>query len=64
VASPLIEPLLNREALARTLSVSLRTLDRLQASGRLPKPDLVLGPRMPRWRNETIRRWLDDQSKK
>jgi predicted DNA-binding transcriptional regulator AlpA len=54
-----IEPLLSVTDLARILAVSRRSLERLRAAGKLPRPDLHLG-RSPRWRAETIRRWLDD----
>jgi predicted DNA-binding transcriptional regulator AlpA len=54
-----IEPLLARADLARVLATSLRSLDRMAAAGKLPRPDLYLGVRQPRWRAETIRRWID-----
>jgi predicted DNA-binding transcriptional regulator AlpA len=57
-----IEPLLSRRDLANVLRTSLRSLDRLQASGRLPKPDMYLSARQPRWRAETIRTWIDQQT--
>jgi predicted DNA-binding transcriptional regulator AlpA len=56
----LIEPLLSRADLARVLSVSLRSLDRLQSSGRLPQPDLFLGVRQPRWKSSTVRQWIEN----
>jgi len=43
--------------LARYLGISTRTLDRANAMGLLPKPDLVVG-RSPRWSPDTIKRWL------
>jgi predicted DNA-binding transcriptional regulator AlpA len=58
-AAGLVEPLLAREDLATVLRCSLPTLDRLKAAGRLPRPDLVLS-RSPRWRAETIRRWVEE----
>jgi predicted DNA-binding transcriptional regulator AlpA len=57
----LVEPLLDRHDLATVLRCSLPTLDRLKASGRLPRPDLVLS-RSPRWRPETIRRWIANEA--
>jgi hypothetical protein len=59
-AAGLVEPLLTRRDLSRVLRVSLPVLDRLKASGRLPKPDLVLSRRSPRWRATTIRRWVEE----
>lgn len=46
------------DELSRALGVSRRTLERERAAGRLPKPDLQIG-RMPLWRCETIRRWIE-----
>jgi excisionase family DNA binding protein len=56
-----IGPLLSIEQFARVLNISRRTAERLLASGRLPKADLRLG-RIPRWRPETVRRFLDSGS--
>jgi predicted DNA-binding transcriptional regulator AlpA len=53
-----IEPLLRQLDLERVLSCSSRTLERLRSAGRLPRPDLHVG-RSPRWRAETIRRWIE-----
>jgi hypothetical protein len=43
--------------LARFLGVSVRSLDRANALGLLPCPDLVVG-RSPRWSTETVSKWL------
>jgi predicted DNA-binding transcriptional regulator AlpA len=58
-----IDPLLAQVDLCRVLVTSQRTIDRLRASGRLPRPDLHIG-RSPRWRPDTIRSWIDQQSHK
>lgn len=42
------------------LGCSIETVGRMKAAGRLPRPDLMIG-RSPRWRPETVRRWLDGQ---
>jgi hypothetical protein len=56
---PHIERLTWRLAdLSRALGVSRRALERERSAGRLPPPDLTLG-RMPLWRPETIRDWID-----
>jgi hypothetical protein len=39
--------------LAERYSASTRTIDRMKIDGRLPPPDLFLGP-FPLWSNETI----------
>jgi predicted DNA-binding transcriptional regulator AlpA len=52
-----IEPLLRQSDLPRVLSCSLRTVERLRVSGKLPRPDLHLG-RSPRWKRSTISAWI------
>lgn len=54
-----VEPLLSLEDPTRVLSCSRRLVERLKAAGELPRPDLRIG-RMPRWRPETIRRWIGE----
>jgi hypothetical protein len=48
---------LDKRGLARFLGLSVRSLDRANALGLLPAPDLVVG-RSPRWSPDTILRWL------
>lgn len=56
---PRVEPLTYRfEDLAEAIGVSRRFLERELSAGRLPKPDLRLG-KVPLWRVETIRNWLE-----
>jgi hypothetical protein len=56
---PRVERLTYRiEDLADALGVSRRFFERARAAGRLPKPDLRLG-KVPLWRVETIRTWLE-----
>lgn len=40
---------LDRDALARHISVRVDAIARLQRAGRLPEPSYHLGPRQPRW---------------
>ena len=47
----------DKQGLARFLDLSVRSLDRANAAGLLPCPDLVCG-RSPRWSPATIERWL------
>ncbi len=49
---------LRLDELADSLGVSRRSLERLRSAGRFPKPDAVIG-RMPVWKPETIRDWLE-----
>jgi predicted DNA-binding transcriptional regulator AlpA len=55
-----IEPLLRMADLTRVLNCSRRVVERMRAAGRLPKPDLVVGKRSPRWKAETIRTWIEN----
>jgi predicted DNA-binding transcriptional regulator AlpA len=60
-AAAVVERLaLRLEEVAAALGVSRRALERERAAGRFPKPDLILGRRMPLWRPETIRRWAEE----
>jgi hypothetical protein len=52
----------DKKRLARFLGISVRSLDRANAMGLLPSPDLVVGP-SPRWSPETISRWLRTRPK-
>ena len=56
-----LEPLATLDDLAASLSVSRSSIERMKSAGKLPRPDLHIG-RMPRWRPETVRRWIDGQS--
>jgi predicted DNA-binding transcriptional regulator AlpA len=58
-ATPLVAPLLSIADLTHILNAGRATVERLKSSGKLPKPDLKIG-RMPRWKPETIRRWIDE----
>ncbi len=53
---------LDKSGLAQYLGVSVRSLDRANAAGLLPRPDLVVG-RSPRWSPDTIKRWLKARPK-
>jgi hypothetical protein len=56
---PRVEPLAYRlDELADALGVSRRVLERERSAGRLPLPDLHIG-KMPLWRVESIRGWLE-----
>jgi hypothetical protein len=49
---------LRLDELSDALGVSRRAIERERAAGRLPKPDLHIG-KMPLWRVETVRDWLE-----
>ena len=54
-----IAPLLSLDDLAHVLNVSRRSVERKQAAGKLPKPDLHVGSKMPRWKQSTIYAWIE-----
>jgi len=54
----IIEPMLSIDDLAALLSCSRRLVERMRSAGKVPKPDIKIG-KMPRWRVETIRRWIE-----
>jgi predicted DNA-binding transcriptional regulator AlpA len=47
------------EDLSAALGVSRRAIERERSAGRFPRPDLTIG-RMPLWRPETIREWIEN----
>jgi hypothetical protein len=50
---------LRLDELAIALGVSRRLLEREKAADRLPKPDMYIG-RIPLWRPDTVRRWVEE----
>jgi hypothetical protein len=57
-AGQLIEPLISIDELVRILNCSRRWLERERSAGRAPRPDFMAG-RCPRWKLETVRRWIE-----
>jgi predicted DNA-binding transcriptional regulator AlpA len=53
-----ITPLLRISDLERFLVCDRRTIERLRAAGKLPRPDILIG-RSPRWRASTIQTWVE-----
>jgi predicted DNA-binding transcriptional regulator AlpA len=68
---PIVRPLdaasgrlaLRLDELAAALGISRRTLERERSAGRFPAPDLRIG-KMPLWRPETIRAWIERESER
>ncbi|MGO9600991.1 MAG: hypothetical protein ACLP7Q_23665 [Isosphaeraceae bacterium] len=58
-AGHVIEPMLSLDDLAALLKCSRRWLERERTAGRVPRPDFMAG-RCPRWKPETIRRWIGE----
>jgi predicted DNA-binding transcriptional regulator AlpA len=46
------------DTVAKSLGIGRRTLERMRTAGQFPPPDVMIG-RSPRWRPETIRRWVE-----
>jgi hypothetical protein len=57
--STAVEPLWTIETVTKFLACSRRHIERERSAGRFPKPDLILGKR-PRWKKETVMRWVDN----
>jgi hypothetical protein len=58
-----LDQLISIDAFAHLLDISRRGFERLRSLDQIPPPNQLLGARrMPRWRPETVRRWLDQQS--
>ena len=53
-----MKPLLSIDDLAAILNCSRRLVERMRSAGKVPPPDLHVG-RMPRWKPQTIRRWVE-----
>jgi len=53
-----LAPVLGIDDLAELLSCSRRLVERMRSAGRVPMPDIKIG-RMPRWKPETIRAWIE-----
>ena len=46
------------DEVAALLGISRRVLERERSAGRFPRPDMTIG-RMPLWKPETIRAWVE-----
>jgi len=57
-----LEPLIGIDDLARILSCSRRLVERMRASKKIIHPDMYIC-RMPRWRPERIRHWIEGGNK-
>jgi predicted DNA-binding transcriptional regulator AlpA len=53
-----LEPMLSLDDLAALLSCSRRLVERMRSAGKIPRPDIHVG-RCPRWKPETIRKWIE-----
>lgn len=53
--------LLDKAEVARQLKITKTTLDTKIRENKFPKPDLYLGPQSPRWRKNTLEKFLKEQ---
>ena len=53
-----VEPLLKTDELAGFFNAGRRRVECIRSARILPRPDLFVGM-MPRWKAETIRRWVE-----
>lgn len=52
-----VEPMMTIGDVVAILRCDRRTLERLRASGRFPKPAMTIG-RSPRWHATAVREWI------
>ena len=57
-AAPIERMTWRLDDVAKALGISRRAIERERSAGRFPRPDMILG-RMPLWRPETIRGWVE-----
>lgn len=53
------EAMLSLDDLAVLLGTSRRSVERLRAAGKLPKPSIVVGSRSARWSRTVIQAWIE-----
>jgi hypothetical protein len=58
-----IAPLLTPRDLSAVLRITVRAIEQMRSAGRIPPPDIMLG-RLPRWRPEMIRIWIEQGGSK
>jgi excisionase family DNA binding protein len=58
------EQLLRPDDVARVLNIGKRTLERWLSSGRFPRPDIQVGPKICLWRPSTVQRWIEAETTK
>ena len=54
--------LLDVRAVAQAIAIGERTLWRWIATGLFPEPDLAVGRKYRRWKQETVDRWVENQA--
>jgi predicted DNA-binding transcriptional regulator AlpA len=62
LASDSCEQLLRKGAVAKSLGIGVRTLERMVSVRAFPGPDIKRGSRLLLWRPSTVQRWIEDES--
>ncbi len=62
--SGVCEQLLRKAAVAGSISVSVRTLERMIAAQEFPGPDIKKGSRLLLWRPATVQGWIEEQAQR
>lgn len=55
-----MQKLLRINEVCSYLSISRRTLQRLRSNGDFPAPDVLIG-KGPRWKEDTIAKWIEER---
>jgi predicted DNA-binding transcriptional regulator AlpA len=58
------EQLLRKAAVAQTIGVGVRTLERMVSSRDFPGPDIKRGSRLLLWRPSTVQGWIEDEAQR
>lgn len=61
---PACEQLLRKPAVAQTLGVGVRTLERMVSTRAFPAPDIKIGSRLLLWRAPTVQSWIEEQAQR
>jgi predicted DNA-binding transcriptional regulator AlpA len=56
------EQLMRKPAVAGTLGIGVRTLERMLTTKEFPPPDIKRGSRLLLWRPSTVQCWIEDQT--
>ncbi len=58
------EQLLRKPAVAETIGVGVRTLERMVSTRVFPGPDIKIGSRLLLWRAPTVQGWIEEQAQR
>ena len=64
ISPPACEHLLRKPAVAQTIGVGVRTLERMVSMRAFPGADIKRGSRLLLWRPSTVQRWIEDESQR